>query len=260
MNERKKLNQAVSENNGFNRVSADCPYCGTANAGWEQILNTNVKFGANFKIKGRTSPYQTIIAGRCSVCEKIAIAAQRSKPAFPPGTHGFGIAPAEFVYVTNLLFPKNVHPDRAPKGISPEVKQDYDEARAVLSDSPQAAATLARRCLQHVLITELDIPNKSSKGNFRPLISIINDALAKDRLSGRVKEALQHVREIGNIGAHPEIDAVNTLIRVTSDEAIYTLEVLEWLFEELYVHSERSRQMQQRIEDIKRRTGKPSHQ
>lgn len=254
------LEEAVSKGCGFKNIAASCPYCNAAKVAWEEMTHSNTAPYKSFLIANENSPFTTVIAGRCTICNKVAIAVQRISRFCPPGTNSFGVEPGVTQYSTVLLYPKSMLPDRAPNGLNAEAKQDYDEARAVMGVSPQAAATLARRCLQYVLTTELEIPNETAKGSFRPLIQIIDDARKSDRLSTRVKDALQDIREIGNIGAHPEIDLANTLIRVSEDEALYTIEVLEWLFDELYVHSERSQQMKQRIEEIKKKTGRSKPQ
>ena len=67
------------------------------------------------------------------------------------------------------------------------------------------------------------------------LFQEIEGAIAKDDLSKPTKAAIHHVREIGNWGAHPNEDQASVLIEVTEDEARYTLEVVELLFNDLYV-------------------------
>lgn len=47
-------------------------------------------------------------------------------------------------------------------------------------------------------------------------------------------EAIDHVRQIGNIGAHMEAD-VNTIIDVTEEEANKLLALVELLFKDWYV-------------------------
>ena len=54
-------------------------------------------------------------------------------------------------------------------------------------------------------------------------------------------EAIDHVRAIGNIGAHMEAD-INVIIDVDPDEAQKLIELTELLFDEWYVARERRRQ------------------
>jgi hypothetical protein len=120
------------------------------------------------------------------------------------------------------------------------IEQAYDEARAVLSASPQAAAVLARRCVQHVIRERLGITEKT-------LFLEIAKAVLRPEPTKPTRDALDHVRQIGNFGAHPDFDQANQLIEVTREEAEYTLEVLELLFNDLYVVPARTSLMGSRI-------------
>ncbi len=127
-----------------------------------------------------------------------------------------------------LLWPVDVRPDLAPTGLEAHIKKTYDEARQILPFSPMAAAVLCRRCLQHVIREKLGI----SKHNLHEEIA---EAIKKPELTKNTQEALDHIRKIGNWGAHPSVDQANTIIDVTPEEADYCLDVLELLFEDLYV-------------------------
>ena len=67
-------------------------------------------------------------------------------------------------------------------------------------------------------------------------------------LQGTVN-ALHHVREIGNIGAHMEKD-VNLMIDVTPDEAQKLVWLIELLFDEWYVHRHERENKLQELEAI----------
>ena len=66
------------------------------------------------------------------------------------------------------------------------------------------------------------------------LFDEIAEALRSDELSKNTRDSLDHIRTIGNWAAHPETDQANAIIEVTSEEASYTLDVLELLFDDLY--------------------------
>jgi uncharacterized protein DUF4145 len=140
-----------------------------------------------------------------------------------------------------LLWPVEVRPSKAPASLKDDARLDYDEARLVLPYSAAAAATLARRCLQHVLRSELGIKNGR-------LFEEIGIAVRSDELTKPTRDALDVVRQIGNWGAHPMNDQSNTLIRVTSEEAEYTIEILEMLFIDLYEQPEKAKAMSKRLE------------
>jgi len=115
------------------------------------------------------------------------------------------------------------------------------------SASPMAAAVLARRCLQHVIRAKLGI----EKDN---LFQEISEAATREELSMPTRKALDHVRHFGNWGAHPVQDQASQIIEVTPEEAEYTLQVLELLFEDLYVKPLKIATMAAKIEDKKEGT------
>jgi len=124
--------------------------------------------------------------------------------------------------------------------LEPEIKQTYDQARRILTVSAMASAVLLRRALQHIIRHRLKIEKKR-------LFDEIEEAISRDELSKSIKDALHHVREIGAWGAHPIRDEAETLIEVEHDEAVYTIEVVEMLFSDLYVQPARHLAMKERI-------------
>jgi hypothetical protein len=112
-------------------------------------------------------------------------------------------------------------PDYIPKPIT----ADYEEACLIVTDSPKASATLARRCLQGVIRDFWGI----SKAR---LIDEISELQGK--IDPSTWEAIDAVRSIGNIGAHMEKD-INLIVDVDPDEAELLIGLLEILFDDWYV-------------------------
>ncbi|MDR0909999.1 MAG: DUF4145 domain-containing protein [Spirochaetaceae bacterium] len=112
-------------------------------------------------------------------------------------------------------------PDYIPKQIS----EDYYEACRILSLSPKASATLARRCLQ---------------GMIRDFWGVVKGSLSEEikGLQGKIDvstwDSIDSIRSIGNIGAHMEKD-VNTIIDIDEDEAGILIKLLEELFQDWYI-------------------------
>ena len=192
---------------GIRSVTAVCPRCGVVSA-FESVGS----FVANeTKFDGLSSG--SVGVWRCRSCLSGAVS-----------VGGIG----QQGRLRHLLWPAPIWPSQAPPQLEPPIQKAYDEARAILSASAQGAAVLARRCVQHVIRMRLGITEKT-------LFQEIAKAVQRPELTKPTRDALDHVRQIGNFGAHPDIDQANQLIEVTSEEAEYTLEVLELLFNDLYV-------------------------
>lgn len=105
------------------------------------------------------------------------------------------------------------------------VLADHREAAKILSDSPKAAATLLRRCLQ---------------GMIRDFWGICKNRLV-DEIEG-LKEcipaaqwaAIDALRKLGNVGAHMEKD-VGCIVDIDEGEAERLLALVELLIDKWYV-------------------------
>ena len=245
---REPLSEVYEKSARFGDASAVCPHCGD-----------NVGFVATHQVSLDGPPrvrhhYQVADIGYCRTCRDIVVGATKQV--------GRGV-------VGYLLWPTTVWPDRAPEGLGQQIKKPYDEARSILELSPQGAAVLARRCLQHVIREKLEITR-------RTLFKEIEEAKQRDELSKPTRDAIDHVREIGIWGAHPietgesakadkeaksdeaseadegsEADEASTIIEVTKEEAEYTMQTLEMLFDDLYVKPTRIASMMKSISDRK---------
>jgi hypothetical protein len=112
-----------------------------------------------------------------------------------------------------------------PDYVPTPILDDYYEACLVRDLSPKASATLSRRCLQ---------------GMIRDFWKIKRDRLIDEitELKGRVDpltwDAIDTVRNVGNIGAHMEKD-INVILDVDSGEASKLIGLIELLIRDWYV-------------------------
>ncbi len=120
-----------------------------------------------------------------------------------------------------------------PACVPEQIREDYYEACSILDKSPKAAATLCRRALQGMIRDFWEITDKYT-------LKQEIDAL-KDRIDSTTWQAIDAVRNIGNIGAHMEKD-VDLIINVEPGEAEKLIQLLEFLFKEWYVHREERQQ------------------
>ena len=112
-----------------------------------------------------------------------------------------------------------------PDYIPEPIKQDYYEACRIRDLSPKAAATLARRCLQGMIRDFFGISK----------LRLIDEIKAiKDKVDQNVYEAIEAVRQVGNIGAHMK-KKIDMIIDVEPGEAQLLIELIEYLIEVWYV-------------------------
>lgn len=193
-----------------------CPFC---NQIFALSNDTNRSFSFDFDGRSQTTvtpsnkPFGVVSMYKCpnSNCGRITLYFLSVRNFAGNGTY--------------LVYPRAVYrhfPDYIPQAI----RNDYEEASLILSNSPKAAATLARRCLQGMIRDYWQISGKMS------LYAEI-DAI-KDKVSPAQWCAIDALRKIGNIGAHMEHD-VNLLVDVAPDEAEKLLKLIELLIEKWYI-------------------------
>lgn len=119
------------------------------------------------------------------------------------------------------LSPARQFPDYIPESI----RQDYEEAYSILSLSPKASATLSRRCLQGMIRVFWKI---SERTLFEEITAL------KDKIPASQYQAIDALRQLGNIGAHMEKDT-NLIIDIEPQEAQYLLKLIELLLQQWYV-------------------------
>ena len=134
-----------------------------------------------------------------------------------------------------LLWPRRAYREACPKEVPPEIAEDYDEACLVIDDSPTAAGALGRRCMELVL-------EQAGGAKGRTLADKIDDVIAKEKAPAWVIYDLHTVRKLGNFAAHASEDVTGRIIRVDSEEAQWTLNVLQTLFDFYYVMPAKSKE------------------
>jgi hypothetical protein len=112
-----------------------------------------------------------------------------------------------------------------PDYISKPILDDYREACLIRDHSPRASATLSRRCLQGMI--------RDFWGISKP--RLVDEIYAiKDEFDPETWDAIDAVRQIGNVGAHMEKD-INVIVDVEPNEAQLLIELVETLLTEWYV-------------------------
>lgn len=161
---------------------------------------------------------------RCPTCWNWTILLRRT----PIGL----AAQATIRAVDGVIYPSSVTRQPAPAEVGqcdPALAQDYHEACAVLPVSPKASAALARRSLQHIIRSQFGI----TKNN---LDQEITEVESQRLLTASLSAQLDAVRQLGNFAAHPMMSGTTgEVIDVEPAEAEWTLDVIEGLFEAVFV-------------------------
>ena len=138
-------------------------------------------------------------------------------------------------------------PDFIPKPL----REDYAEACLILQDSPKASATLFRRCLQGFIRRYYRITKHTLYDEIKELESTLPPDLW---------EAVDSIREIGNVGAHSEKD-VSKIVDVPPEAANALRELIELLFEETYIkdhqRKQRIKKANEAAQDVKSQVSPP---
>lgn len=140
--------------------------------------------------------------------------------------------PRELFHEWVLLPESSAKP--VPDYIPEAIRQDYVEACRIRDLSPRASATISRRCLQGMIRDFCGIARRRLIDEINDLKKAIEDGKAPKGVQADTIDAIDHVRNIGNIGAHMEAD-VDHIIDVDPKEAQTLIDLIELLLEEWYV-------------------------
>ncbi|MEX1660209.1 DUF4145 domain-containing protein [Thioclava sp. 15-R06ZXC-3] len=226
----------------------ECPYCGQG----QTVTSPNFsQIQMHFEIEKPESGEVGLRgqAIRCAnpECNRLEIRAEIVRAAFSSG-HYYIPTNAKILHRSRLLPPSfaKVLPDFIPAVL----RDDYEEACKICDLSPKASATLARRCLQGMIRDFCGISKNRLIDEVNALRKLLADDNAPRGVSEESVEAIDAVRDIGNIGAHMEKD-ISVIIEVDADEARTLIELIELLFEEWYIAREKRRMRLSKVVAIK---------
>lgn len=139
----------------------------------------------------------------------------------------------EMVKDINTIIKPNSLAKQFPDYIPETIRNDYEEAYAILHLSPKASATLSRRCLQGMIHDFWDIKLK----NLNQEISALKDKIPADLWS-----SIDALRQLGNIGAHMEKDT-DVIVDIDPNEAESLIKLIELLMKEWYINREERKKL-----------------
>lgn len=222
------------------RQNWTCPFCKHPST----IGNDDVDIINSENYKGSADGYKSL-RGRFVVCpnpdcKKLTLNLGLYKAVYNSYNHR--VVTDKITHFWNLI------PDSEAKVYSKDIVpsaiiNDYEESCKIKNYSPKASATLSRRVLQGMI---RDFWNVKKPQNFKGYWTLKNEIEAiKDLVDPDVWAAIDAVRDVGNIGAHMELD-VNIIIDVEPEEATKLIGLIELLIEEWYINRyERKQRLQQ---------------
>lgn len=209
-----------------------CPYCGHSSVVTDDNFSCKVEgFGDNVKKHPGSVLVSTWIMCPNPKCERFTLTAHLL--AVPMGTVPLILKEWQLIPGSKA----KVFPEYIPQAI----RNDYSEACTILDGSPKASATLARRCLQGMI---RDFWGVKGKSNLYEEINAIEDKVEPD-----IWEAIDSIRQIGNIGAHMEKE-IDRIIDVEPDEAKTLIELIEMLMDEWYIHRYQKAEKIKKVKEI----------
>lgn len=195
-------------------ASFECPFC-------HQIMSVGMETHSSYSLgfKGHNPPGFVVAEDSfkfsfdfycCPSCLKVAVFAT-----------GIGDV------VKNIHVPiyPPFHCKNFPEFIPEAIRNDYREACAIITLSPKASATLARRCLQGMIHDFWGIVEKNLNAEITSL---------KGKIPITQWNAIDALRKIGNIGAHMESN-INLIVDVEVDEAQRLIKLIELLLDKWYI-------------------------
>jgi hypothetical protein len=132
------------------------------------------------------------------------------------------------------------HPRASRQPIDPaitgEFRRDYEEAAVILDPSPRMSAVLSRRILG-------DLLERYAGQNSFSLTTRIDNFIKDTKHPHYLRENLHHFREIADFGAHTQRNHQAEIINVDRDEAEWTLDLVDRLFEYFIIGPQRDQKM-----------------
>lgn len=213
-----------------------CPHC--LIAFHEQVTESPI----GDDIEGRWS----VLRCTCPACKKLVLFL-RVRQLTTIGNQSMPIGEP----TDSLVRPKGSTRSPCPVEVPAPYANDYKEACLVISDSPKAAAALARRCLQNVLRHVA----KVKPGNLADEIQQVIDG---GKLPLQLADSIDAIRNIGNFAAHPmKSQQSGQILEVAPGEAEWNLDVLEMLFDFYFVQPALIQKKRAALDQKLKSAGKP---
>jgi hypothetical protein len=214
----------------FNWVCPFCNHAQTVVSARRHVIEKSIDVGGT--VEGDVSACAIAVGCSNNDCNRLTITFSVRPHTGTQGYNSYRVSYDNPLYQRRALPPSSAKPQ--PNYIPSALTEDYYEACAIRDDSPKAAATLARRCIQGMIRDFCKISKNRLVDEIDTLRDTVNAGGGPSGVTIEAVDAIDHVRKIGNIGAHMEKD-INLIVPVDAGEAQALIELIEMLFEEWYV-------------------------
>lgn len=217
----------------------ECPYCGSHQVVTDSMTSkrtSTYQLGENEL--GRFGIGSVAVACANIKCQKVTLRVWLAPQQVSAQGHWYTLGIENAFLVTRLLPESQAKPQ--PDFIPAPIREDYTEACRIRDLSPKASATLSRRCLQGMVRDFCGISKGTLFKEIEELRKRVNDNNAPKGVTEESVDGIDHVRGVGNIGAHMEKD-IDLIVPVEPHEAQLLIELIETLFDEWYIAREKRR-------------------
>ena len=212
-----------------------CPYCGCT---YQVVIGQNVFAHLLADPGGNVAEHSVIYVCPYATCRKTEIYVDAG--LFPPSLKDKPEAEWHRYRsdLPNTFFRQRLLPAGAGgrcefhvPAIPEDIYKDYDEACRLLPVSPNASATYARRCIQHMLRHKFKLKPGKLQNEINTLAGIANP------VNQEVIDALDGIRKLGKFKALPE-DDVKVIVDISASEAKRMIDVIEILLHDWFIAPE----------------------
>ena len=209
-----------------------CPYCGHAQVVTSATYDATF-FGINNDLSryGRIGGQANSIVCSNSDCKELSLTVSLNA-AKQLDLKGQKIVSKHVLQFWTLLPESSAKPQ--PDYIPEPIVNVYNQACRIRDLSPNASATMSRRCLQGMIRNFCKISKPRLAKEIETLKNQVDEGKGPRGVVQDTVDAIDHVRQIGAIGAHMEKD-INIILDVEPGEAQVLINLIELLFEEWYV-------------------------
>ena len=208
-----------------------CPYCGHAQVVIEETFDqTDVVISSELSKYGKIGGRIISIVCSNGDCKEIALNFYLHEVA--PNPNGRWKLTENVHHSWPLLPESSAKPQ--PDYIPEPIVENYNQACRIRNLSANASAAMSRRCLQGMIRDFCGISKPTLAQEINTLRAKVDEGKGPQGVSHDTMDAIDHIRQIGNIGAHMEKD-INLILDVEPNEAQALIDLIELLFEEWYV-------------------------